>query len=65
MVTTYETGSWDSSVIIVTRLEAGCPGASSVIPNRSKKFISSPKHKDQFWGPPTLLFNGYQGFALV
>ena len=24
-----------------------------------KRFLSSPQHSDQLWGPPSLLFNGY------
>ena len=27
-----------------------------------KRFLSTVKHPDLLWGPPTLLFNGYRGF---
>jgi hypothetical protein len=30
-------------------------------PVRGKRSIPSPETPDQFWGPPTLLFNGYRG----
>ena len=30
-------------------------------PGRSRKFISSPKRPDRFWGPPSFLLNGYRG----
>ena len=36
MVTTYKTGMWDSSVIIVTRVVARCLKDCSVIPYRGK-----------------------------
>jgi len=26
-----------------------------------RRFICAPKHPDQLWGPPSLLFSGYQG----
>jgi hypothetical protein len=32
-----------------------------LIPNRSKKFFSSPQCPDQPWDPPSLLSIGYQG----
>jgi len=31
------------------------------IPGKGKRFFSSSKHPDQLWGPPSLLFSGYQG----
>jgi len=55
MVTTSETGTWDSPVIIVTRVVARCLKDCSVIPYRGKRFISSPKHSDQFWDIPGLM----------
>jgi len=64
MVTTHKTGTWDSSVIIVTRVVARYLKDCSVIPYRGKRFVSSPKYPDQFWGIPGLVFNGYQGFSL-
>lgn len=30
---------------------------------RGKIFLSSPKHPDRPWGPPSLLFSGYWGFC--
>ena len=30
-------------------------------PGRGKLFFSPPKIPDRFWGPPSLLFNGYRG----
>jgi hypothetical protein len=29
---------------------------------RSKGFFSSAEHSENLWGPPILLFKGYQGF---
>jgi hypothetical protein len=58
MVTTYKTGTWDSSVI-VTRVEARCLKDCSVVPDRGKRFVSSPKYPDQFWGIPSLVFIGF------
>jgi len=34
-------------------------GSSS--PGKDWEFFSSPPHPDRFWGPPSLLSNGYQG----
>ena len=34
----------------------------SLITRRGKTFFSSPKYVDQLWGPPCLLFIGYQEF---
>jgi hypothetical protein len=28
------------------------------------EIFSSPPHPERFWGPPSLLSNGYQGFVL-
>jgi hypothetical protein len=33
-------------------------------PQGGKKVLSSPKHPDQVWGPPSILFNRYMGFFL-
>jgi hypothetical protein len=30
-----------------------------------KRFFSSPKHPDELWNPPRLLFNVYLGYFLV
>jgi hypothetical protein len=32
-----------------------------LIPRRGKRFFSSPQCPDWLWGPPSLLYNGYQG----
>jgi hypothetical protein len=40
-------------------LRAGWSGGS--IPGRGWEFFSSPLCPDRFWGPPSLLSNGYQG----
>jgi hypothetical protein len=51
--------SWDSSV--VQRCATGWMiGVSS--PGRGWEFFSSPPRPDRFWGPSSLLSNGYQGF---
>jgi hypothetical protein len=30
-------------------------------PGRGKKFVYSPQRPDWLWGPPCLLYKGYQG----
>jgi hypothetical protein len=55
------TDNRDSSLGIETRLRAGRPRRLSSISGRDKRFFSSPQHPDELWGPPSLLFNGYQG----
>jgi hypothetical protein len=47
----------NSSVDIATRLWAGQPRSRGSIPGRGKRFSSSPTGPDQFWGPPSLLYN--------
>jgi hypothetical protein len=42
-------------------LWAGWPRGQSLSPGKGKIF-SSPHHLDWFWGPPSLLSNGYWGF---
>jgi hypothetical protein len=37
-------------------------GSSS--PGRGWEFFSSPPRPDLFWGPPRILFNGYQSLSL-
>jgi hypothetical protein len=52
-------GSWDSIVSIANgyRLEGQGVGVLVLVQER---FFSSPCRPDWFWGPPTLLFNGYR-----
>jgi len=47
-------------VEIVTRVWARQLRKCGMIFTRAKKFISSPKHLNGLWGPPILLFNGYE-----
>jgi hypothetical protein len=47
-----------SSVGIATGY--GLSGRRS-IPDRYKRFSSTPQNADRFWGPPSLLWNRYQG----
>jgi hypothetical protein len=35
-------------------------GGSNV--GKGKRFFSSVKRRDRFWGPPSLLFNGHRDF---
>jgi hypothetical protein len=44
----------------VTRLRVGRPEFDSGW-DKEEKFFSSPPRLDRFWGPPSLLYNGYQG----
>jgi hypothetical protein len=44
--------SWDSVVGTMTRLKAGHPMNSDLIPGRSERFVSSPKHPDSPYGHP-------------
>jgi hypothetical protein len=32
------------------------------IPGMGKRFFSAPRRPDRLWGPPSLLYNEYQGF---
>jgi hypothetical protein len=32
------------------------------IPGRDKRFLYSAKRLNRFWGPQSLIFNGYRGF---
>jgi hypothetical protein len=52
-------GSQDSAVGIVTRygLNGREVGVQVLV---GPRFFSSPRHQDQFWGPCSLLSNGYQ-----
>ena len=51
--------SRNSVVGIMTRLKAGHPVNSDLIPGRSERFVSSPKSPDNHYGPPSLLWNEY------
>jgi hypothetical protein len=53
--------SRDSSVGIATRLRAGRSGFQGSISGGGWEFFSSPPRPERLWGPPSLLFNGYQG----
>jgi hypothetical protein len=48
------------AVGIITRLQAGRSRVSNS--GRVKRFYSSPERPDRFWGPPSLLLNGYRDF---
>jgi hypothetical protein len=54
----------DSSVGIVTRLQAGWLRNHGLICSRKKKVFFSPKSPHQLWGPCNLLFNGYKELFL-
>jgi hypothetical protein len=53
--------SCDKRVCTVTRQHAGQQMSHNLIPIRGKTSSPSPRHPDWFWGPPSLLINGYQG----
>ena len=48
------------AVGIITRLQAGRSRGSNS--GRANGFYSSPERPDRFWGPLSLIFNGYRGF---
>jgi hypothetical protein len=52
------------SVSMATRLRAGRSGFWGSIPGMGCEFLSSPPCPDRFWGPPSLLSNGYRGLSL-
>jgi hypothetical protein len=42
-------------------IATGCGlDSQDLIPDRGKRFFSTPKCPDQLWGPPSLLISGYQ-----
>jgi len=47
------------------RLSAGLMGKCGLVPDRGSRFTSSPKHPDQLWGSPSLLFSVYQELFLL
>jgi hypothetical protein len=51
---------WGSSVSTVTRLRTRRPGFNSR-QGQWWEFFSSPPRPDRFWGPHSLLSNGYRG----
>lgn len=42
----------------------GLMSGKLLIPNKRKRFISSPKHIDQLWDPPNLLPTGIRVISL-
>jgi len=54
LLDSYETGSHNSSVSIVTRLRGSIPG-------RGQEFFSSPPRPDRLWGPHNFLSSRYRG----
>jgi hypothetical protein len=50
----FQVWSQDSSVVIATGYRQ-----DSLISGEGKRFVSDPQHRDQLWGPPSLLSNGY------
>jgi hypothetical protein len=54
--------SRDSSVGIATGYGLGDRGVGVRVPGGSRIF-SSPRRPDRFWGPPSLLSNGYRGLS--
>jgi hypothetical protein len=50
----------DSSVGIATGYELDGRGVEVRVP-LGVRFFCSPRHPDGFWGPPSLLPNGYRG----
>jgi hypothetical protein len=59
-VTLFEIPDWCSSVIIVTKLQAGRLGNQEFSFSRWGRFFCS-RRPDWIWGPPTLLPNGVLG----
>jgi hypothetical protein len=57
------TGSRDSSVGIETGYVLDDRGVGVQVPAGARVF-SSPRCPDRFWGPPSLLSNGYRGLFL-
>jgi hypothetical protein len=50
---------WAFSIVgIATVYELEGRGVGVRVPVKSR-FLSSPRHPYRFWGPPSLLFNGY------
>ena len=46
--------AWSGKSVIRIAIKPDGPGSNSC---RGKRFFSSPKRPDRFWGPPSLLFN--------
>jgi hypothetical protein len=59
---TQTSRSQESVSDMLTMLWAGWPSNEGLINGRGKRFFFSPKCPDQFWGPPSLLLNSYQGY---
>jgi hypothetical protein len=56
------TGSRDSKVSIETAYGLDDRGIEVRVPVKSRMF--SPRLLDRFWGPPSLLYTGYQGLFI-
>jgi hypothetical protein len=54
--------SWHSTISTESGLVAERLRNLGGIPAKLKRFVSSPKHPDQCWGPTSFLFNRYRGF---
>jgi hypothetical protein len=46
---------------IATRPRVGRSGFYGSNPGGGWEFFSSPPRPDRFWGPPSILYKGYQG----
>jgi hypothetical protein len=53
----------NSAVGIATGYRPDGRGVGVRVPVRVR-FFSSPRHPDRFWGPPSILSNGYRGLLL-
>jgi hypothetical protein len=47
----------------MTGLHAERMRGQDLIPDRLKRFLSSPEGPDRIWGPPSLVLNGYRGLS--
>jgi len=52
----WTTGGWESSVNIVTRVQATLLTYTGSIPEKAREFFSSALNPDWYWGPLNLLF---------
>ena len=49
---------------ILTKLRAGQPRHRGTIPDRTNRFLSSPKRPARLWSPHSMLFCGHEGLFL-